>query len=96
MLKMVIKFDEKKVEENGFSLPQINAYLNEFVSERNLVCCEEGVYTDNGNEDDDTFSFMVIASVLSKKEWMKCASEWSWYENSDIPDDLIKKFELAA
>lgn len=97
MLKMVIKFDENKIRTDGkYSLDKINDYLNNLVLTRNLIVQENGLYTDSGNEEKDIFSFMVIATAISHREWIKFAKEWLWYENSDIPDDLLKTFEVVC
>lgn len=96
MMRMVLKFNERKIDEKGYSLEKIYQYLNELVSSRNLTVCEDGVYTDSGDEYNDTFSFMVIAPVISHHEWMQCAEEWLWYEDSDVPNNLLKTFKIAA
>lgn len=95
-MKMVIRFDEEKLNENGYSLEKIYQYLNNLMLKRNLTVCENGVYTDSGDEYNDTFSFMVIAPVISDCEWIKYAKEWLWYEGSDVQDDLLEKFEIAV
>ena len=92
MLKMVIKFKDEINEE--YYLEEVYDYLNSFATRRNLTVCEDGVYTDSGNSHDDMYSFMLIASVLSKQEWMKYASEWSWYENDDVPQNLLETFKI--
>ena len=96
MMKMIIRFDEEKLNEHGYSLEKIYQYLNNMMLRRNLTVCEDGVYTDSGDEYNDTFSFMVIAPVISHNEWIKYAKEWLWYEGSDVPNNLLKTFEIAV
>ncbi len=95
ILKMIIRFDEEKMCEDGkYSARDIFDYLNKFALEHHLVVCEDGVYTDNGDEEKDTYSFMLMGGVLSQQEWMKYASEWIWYEKSDVPKDLLKVYNI--
>ncbi len=95
ILKMIIRFDEEKMNEDGqYNLRNIFDYLNKFASEHHLTVCEDGVYTDSGDEEKDTYSFMLMGGVLAQQEWMKYASEWIWYEKSDVPEDLLKVYNI--
>lgn len=94
-LKMIIRFDEEKMNEDGqYSSRDIFDYLNKFASEQHLTVREDGVYTDSGDEENDTYSFMLMGGVLSQQEWMKYASEWIWYEKEDVPQDLLKVYSI--
>lgn len=95
-MKMIIRFDEEKIRENGYSLEKIFKYLNGLMSRRNLTVCENGVYTDSGNKHNDAFSFMVVAPAISHNEWIKYAEEWLWYEGDEAPQNLLKLFEIAV
>lgn len=98
MLKMIIKFDEDKVRsESEYELDEIYDYIEEIVHEENLrVCDERGVYTNNeeGNMDDDIFSFMSVATILAGCEWITFAKDWLWYEDTEEAEDLIQTFEV--
>ena len=96
MLKMVIEFDGEKIKQgNPTALNDMYGLLDNAFEKRNLKVCGNGVYTDNGNEE-DLFQFMVLAGILSKKEWfVKFIKKWLWYEESDVSQDLIKTFEIA-
>ena len=96
IMKMIIRVDREKRMENRYSLERIYKCINNLMLKRNLTVRENGVYTDSGDDYNDAFSFMVIAPVISHKEWIKYAKEWLWYEGSDVQDNLLKTFEIAV
>lgn len=100
MLKMVIKFDDEQIKKDNYSgAREFYDIVNGMFKKRNLDVREDGVYTDNGKEDgeeDDLFNFMVLAGVLLHTDWfVKHVEQWLWYEESDVPSNLIQKFEIA-
>lgn len=96
-MKMILKLDEEKVRKDGsYAVEDIYEYLNKFALEKNLTVLEDGVYTDSGDEQEDTFSFMLMGGVISRQEWIRFAKEWTWYEYGDGPEDLMKTYEIAA
>ncbi len=96
MLKMVIEFDEEKVKKEGkYDLQMMYDCLAKRFTDNGLQVVEKGVYVDKG-EEEDLISFMVIASVLPRKDWfVRYVKQWLWYEESEIPNNLIKTFELV-
>ena len=99
MLKMIIRFDEDKVRnESEYDLDGIYAYIEEIVCEENLRVCddERGVYTDNeeGNMDDDLYSFMTVAAILADRDWIAYAKEWLWYEDAEEAQNLLRTFKI--
>lgn len=83
MMKMLIKFDEEKIEREGeYDLEKIEEFLNKEFSEMGIYKDEEGLYT-NGNF--VTFGSMIMA--LSKMDWfLDNATEWLWYDSAGQAD----------
>lgn len=97
MLKMVIEFDEAKIDhENRYDLQDFTTYLKDLAERRGLRCCENGVYAGTGR-DEDLVQFMVIMSILKTTDWfLRYVSKWLWYEDDDTGEDLIKSFKIAG
>ena len=100
MLKMVLKFDEEKVRAKGYDLREIYNDVNGLMSDGNLTVEEDGIYTDRGvDEYEAVISFMAITPIISKRKWIKFASEWLWYDDEenddeDDPEDLFKTYRI--
>lgn len=97
LLKMVIIFDEEKVEREGkYNLKKMYASINQSFTKAGLKVESDGVYWDNGGEE-DLNEFMVLASALSSQDWfVESIKRWDWYQG-DLrePENLIKTFELS-
>ena len=96
-LKMVIEFDEEKIEKEGkYDLQRMYAHLAERFTENGLMVVKNGIYVDGGNEKDLMY-FMAIATSLPGIEWFKrYIKKWDWYEDDwEEPEDLIDTFELV-
>ena len=96
MLKMVIGFDEDKIKSNGQSLDQYYGIVDDMAKEYRLNICADGVYTDN-DRDEDLRHFMVMVLFLKNKDWFRmCVKQWDWYEDTDEPENLIERFNIAG
>ena len=86
MMKMLIKFDEEKIEREGeYDLEKMEEFLNKDFSEMGIYKDEEGLYT---NGDFVTFGSMVL--VLSEADWfMDNATEWLWYDSAGQADPNV-------
>ncbi len=96
-LKMVIEFDEEKIKKEGrYDLHKLYANLRKSFEGAGLKTVTDGVFVDNGNEE-DLNEFMALASVFSKIDWFTSAiKRWDWFqEDMEEAEDLIKTFELT-
>ena len=78
MMKMLIKFDEEKIEREGeYDLEKIEKLLNDEFAKRGIHKDEEGFYVDGNFV---TFGSMILG--LSKMDWfLDNAAEWLWYDS---------------
>lgn len=96
-LKMVIEFDEEKIKKEGrYDLHKLYASLRKSFEGVGLKTVTDGVFVDNGNEE-DLNEFMALASVFSKIDWFTSSiKRWDWFqEDMEEAEDLIETFELT-
>ena len=96
-LKMVIEFDEGKINKEGkYDVRKMYASLRKSFEGAGLKTVTDGVFVDNGNEE-DLNEFMALATVFSKIDWFTSSiKRWDWYEDDwEEPENLIETFELV-
>ena len=96
MMKMLIKFDEQKVEREGkYDLEKMNKVIDKEFLDMGVTKDENGVYV---NGDFESFGSMIFA--LKKLDWfVENVSEWLWYDSGFIsnptPDEYIVEDLIA-
>ncbi|MEG2814020.1 MAG: hypothetical protein RSA79_05400 [Oscillospiraceae bacterium] len=88
MLKVEIVMDEEKILAEGkYSLEDIYFTIDELFAKKNLKKIDNGVYSDNGS-DQDYANLWINISALRKAEWfMSNTKKWLWYNSDDGNDE---------
>ncbi|MBR1702630.1 MAG: hypothetical protein IJ716_11815 [Lachnospiraceae bacterium] len=95
MLKMLINFDEERIKkEYDVDIEEIYDFIEEVVLDENLFVDKKGIYINKGEDEEDIFSFMIVASILADRDWIIFAKEWLWYEGSDEAENLLDTFKI--
>lgn len=82
----------KKASDKNVMIEKILETTDRVFEDHNITKKETGVYIGS-----DVFDVMVAVGILFKQEWFKAfVSKWLWYEDNEVPVDLIKKFELSV
>lgn len=83
MMKMLIKFDNEKVEREGkYDLEKMNRIIDEEFASMGVTKDKDGLYV---NGDFGSFGSMIFA--LQKLDWfMDNIVEWLWYDSDGKPD----------
>ncbi len=99
MMKMLIKIDEQKVDEEGkYDLEDMWRLIDSLFTEKYHMFVErkDGTTIYTGNENYDYFSGIAIAFYrLREQEWFAhYCTEWKmladWFNNEFAAEDLIK------
>lgn len=86
MMKMLIKFDEEKIEHEGeHDLKKMEKFLNDEFAKRGIYKDDEGLYVGG---DFSTFGSMIWS--LSEMDWfLDNASKWVWYDSEGQADSNV-------
>lgn len=102
-LKMVIEFDEEKIKKEGrYDLHKLYASLRKSFEGVGLKTVTDGVFVDNGNEEDffigngnseDFSNFAKAVIYLRSQEWfLNIVKRWKLYMENET-DDLAKFYK---